>query len=228
MIELIDYQQDRLNVARLAVNSSVAELLKLKSYESHEKYNEISKLESDIFTCNNCFGFNIQEKTMSTPGYGSYNANLFILGQSLHSYDPIAKERQVPFIFLALETSYGVKLFQAFGKLGFTFKENMFVTNVVKCHPANNRPSKKLEVCNCANFLNREIDIIKPSIYLLLGNDATKRLSVPSKKQSYTSVRGKYISAYHPSYINRYAPALMEKYINEICNRIKTLMENNK
>jgi DNA polymerase len=55
-------------------------------------------------------------------------------------------------------------------------KIDLYITNVVHCHPPNNRASLPQEVANCAPYLSAELDIVRPRLAIGLGDDAKAAL----------------------------------------------------
>jgi uracil-DNA glycosylase family 4 len=94
-------------------------------------------------------------------------------------------------------------------------RSDVFITNVVKCRPPNNRVPTPQESSTCMGlFLYNQIKIIRPAIICTLGSSATQALLGPDIK--ITKVRGtvqhkdsiKIIPTYHPAYILRNASEL--------------------
>lgn len=89
-------------------------------------------------------------------------------------------------------------------------RENVYITNIVKCRPPNNRAPSPLEASTCMNlFLYNQIKIIRPKVICTLGSIALNNLlGVPS---SISKVKGKILDwegirivpVYHPAYILR-------------------------
>lgn len=190
-----------------------------------DKNKRIKILNDQISNCRKCPGLNIPKETMSAPGYGSINAELFVIGQSLHSYNSDTPDRQVPFVGPVKHQDSGIILYDALDHASYSFaNKNLFITNLVHCHPPGNRASKLEEKVNCFNFLIEEIDIVKPKIILALGMDVINwfQLKQPMNGK-YTVVQSKtwqdrkkiWIAAYHPSYIMRFG----EKYVREKYSR---------
>ena len=50
-------------------------------------------------------------------------------------------------------------------------KKDLFVTNIVHCHPPNNRASRNSEIENCRRYLHRELDLVRPRLAIGLGRD---------------------------------------------------------
>jgi uracil-DNA glycosylase family 4 len=55
-------------------------------------------------------------------------------------------------------------------------KEEIFITNVVHCHPPDDRPSHRHEIDNCRRFLHGELDVVQPRLTIGLGADAKTEL----------------------------------------------------
>jgi len=87
-------------------------------------------------------------------------------------------------------------------------REEVYITNILKCHPPGNRPAFANEAKNCYQiWLKREIKVVDPRLVILLGKDAHTFIIksrnefghervTPSKKRTY-------ITLYHPSYFLR-------------------------
>lgn len=87
--------------------------------------------------------------------------------------------------------------------------EKVYIANVVKCRPPNNRNPEAAEALACAPYLDRQIDLIKPKLIVALGKVAAVRLL--GKDASIASLRGKVLDyrgtpliiTYHPAYLLR-------------------------
>lgn len=187
------------------------------------------ELTDKIYNCKLCLGLNIEYKTMSAPGYGSIDSELMCIGQSLHSYNKDTPDRQIPFIGPVKSSDSGIILYKALSYAGYTFdNNNLYITNILHCHPPNNRASKKEEKYNCRDFLSEEIALVRPKIILCIGKDAKEwfGLDVPIRgfaiiKDSVYRMRNMvYVVAVHPSYVLRYSHELRFKYIVELTDKI--------
>jgi len=96
--------------------------------------------------------------------------------------------------------------------LGMKRGENVYIANVLKCRPPNNRTPEPLEVEACRPYLDRQIALIKPKIIVALGKSAaTTLLDVDA---SIASLRGRVhryrgvplVVTYHPAYLLRNLP----------------------
>ncbi|HDK41963.1 MAG TPA: hypothetical protein ENG87_01180 [Candidatus Pacearchaeota archaeon] len=196
------------------------------------KTNKKKILDKRILNCKKCPGLNIPKETMSAPGYGSFNAELFVIGQSLHSYNLKTPNQQIPFIGNKYNINdSGILLYDILEKAGYSFKYyNLFVTNLIHCHPPNNRKSKLEEINNCKSYLMKELSLIKPSIILLLGADVRNYFRFTPIKKGFVSLKSNnilpgtikyFILAYHPSYILRYGLQFKNIYMKQLIKKLK-------
>jgi len=136
------------------------------------KKTELEKLNKEIRNCKKCRLWKLRKNTVS--GKGPVNARIMILGQS-----PGAKEDKIgkPFIGRA------GKLLDELLKIGKIEKEKVFITSVLKClpQPPINRKPKKEEIEACLPYLKKQIEIIKPKKFILLGEVAFS-VFFPDKK----------------------------------------------
>jgi len=70
-----------------------------------------------------------------------------------------------------MEVDSGDVLFKGIEQAGLR-PEDLYITNVVKCHPPQNKPNEKEWERNCWRFLRRELEIIDPRITICLGRQA--------------------------------------------------------
>jgi DNA polymerase len=92
--------------------------------------------------------------------------------------------------------------------MGFDRGE-VYIANVVKCRPPGNRDPKDDEVAACADYLDRQIDLIRPEVIVALGKPASRRLTGTNKPMG--ALRGRWSSyrgiplmpVFHPAYLLR-------------------------
>jgi len=103
----------------------------------------------------------------------------------------------------------GKKLDEVFASVGIA-RSDVFVTNVVKCRPPNNRVPAKAEMEKCFPFLEAQIALINPSLIVTLGNVPTQWLLEGAP--GITKARGRFYNwrggiqifpMFHPSYLLR-------------------------
>ena len=112
-------------------------------------------------------------------------------------------EQGLPFVGRA-----GQLLTKIIEAMGMTRRE-VFICNVLKCRPPNNRPPAPGEVTNCRPYLKRQLEIIRPKVIVALGNHAAKALL--QTEQGISGLRGTFqeyegipvMCTYHPAYLLR-------------------------
>jgi DNA polymerase len=88
-------------------------------------------------------------------------------------------------------------------------REEVYITNIVKCRPPENRNPQKQEIEMCSDYLREQLEMIKPRVIVTLGKVATD--SFVQSKLGMTAIRGhfyeynniKVMPTFHPSYIIR-------------------------
>lgn len=173
-------RKDKLILLQNYLNLETGEILKDSFVEENLLYERglrKKSLDDRIAKCKKCPGLNITRLSENCPAWGDLLSPLFFIGQSLHMPGMATR---LPFIL-----GSGFMLDAALRIIGLT-RWNVFITNVVHCHPPNNRPSTMEEKENCLPYLVEEIDIVKPKMIIALGNDATwaiQKMKLRSKKE---------------------------------------------
>ena len=170
------------------------------------------EIEEEIKNCRKCDLWKTRRNAV--PGEGNYKARMMLVGEA-----PGKKEDEMgkPFVGKA-----GQLLTETMEKVGIERSE-VYITNVIKCRPPNNRNPTRGEIERCLPYLRRQIDVIKPEIIVTLGNFATTEILkmygfVP---HSITRARGRIyrsalhnvaiIPTFHPAACI-YNPAFIEKF----------------
>lgn len=159
-----------------------------------------------------------ENRMNAVPGEGSNFAKIMFIGEA-----PGRNEDQQgrPFVGAA-----GKLLTEALQEAGMS-REDVFITNVVKCRPPNNRVPLEDERSACRPYLERQISLINPKIICILGRTAYEALL---KGGSITSNRGKlikhdnrfYFLTVHPAAVI-YNPELKSLFKRDIANMINEL-----
>lgn len=153
-------------------------------------------------------------------GEGNPNAALMLIGEGPGKDED---EQGRPFVGRS-----GKLLTRALELAGIS-REEVFITNIVKCRPPNNRAPKPEEAGTCKGlFLFNQIKIIRPQIICTLGSVALHELLDPSYK--ITKVRGKRLThgeitvlpTYHPAYVLR-NPAAANDFLDDIIQAVKAI-----
>src|SRR5262249_25311485 len=86
-------------------------------------------------------------------------------------------------------------------------RDDVYITNLLKCRPPGNRPPKPNECTNCRPFLDRQLEAVKPRFSCALGSSAAQNLL--GRSESIGKLRGKFfdyrgvsvLCTYHPAYL---------------------------
>lgn len=111
-------------------------------------------------------------------------------------------------------------------------REDVYIANIVKCRPPENRDPKPEEVMMCKNWLNQQIEIIKPKLIVLLGRHSMDRF-LPGQKISIDHGKPKryngriYYPVYHPA-ATLYKRSLLEELQKDFLKIPKIIKEINK
>ena len=137
----------------------------------------------------------------SVFGEGNYSADLMFVGEA-PGKDEDAQGR--PFVGRA-----GKLLTEIISKGMKMRREDVFIANILKCRPPENRNPMPDEIGYCEPYLIRQIEIIKPKVICALGNFAARTLT--GMKDGITKIRGsffdyhgiKLMPTFHPAYLLR-------------------------
>jgi DNA polymerase len=124
-----------------------------------------------------------------------------------------------PFVGIA-----GRKLSTALEEAGMS-REEVYITNIVKCRPPNNRVPNMVERDTCQDYIRQEISIIKPKIICILGNTAFYSMLGGSE---ITKFRGKVVRKNNQLYFLTVHPAATiynQELITVLNNDIKKLFD---
>lgn len=159
-------------------------------------FDNIEELENQVKKCMKC---DLCKNRINTVfGTGNINADIMFIGEG-----PGADEDKEgkPFVGKA-----GKLMDQAFIGLGIN-RDNVYIANIVKCRPPNNRVPLKNEADNCLNYLRNQVLLIKPKIIVLLGNTALK--NILGENFGITSCRGQWIMKKDIKYMPTFHPAAL-------------------
>ena len=154
----------------------------------------LESIKKEVIQCVLC-GLSITRKN-AVPGSGSINRKIILIGEAPGKNED---ETGSPFV-----GSAGKILDQALIDARIERKE-IYITNVVKCRPPNNRVTTDEEIRICTSeYLKKEIDIISPKIICILGATALKSLlglkyMTPYRGQIVNRPPLKYFITYHPA-----------------------------
>ena len=155
----------------------------------------LRQLESEAKICTACRL--AETRTQVVFGVGDPDADVMFIGEAPGFNEDLQGE---PFVGAA-----GQLLNRLLGEIGLS-REEVYIANVIKCRPPNNRDPAPDEVDSCKGYLRAQITLIDPSVVVPLGNFATKLLMRTEK--GITRLRGHaypwwqgrtLIPSYHPA-----------------------------
>jgi uracil-DNA glycosylase family 4 len=170
-----------------------------ESRESKESGESLAAIREDIGECVRCKLCSLGRKQI-VFGVGNPNADLMFVGEAPGRDEDI---QGIPFVGRA-----GQKLTQIIEAIGLK-REDVYIANVIKCRPPENRNPEPDEVEQCEPFLFRQIDTIKPKVIVALGTFAAK--SLLKSNESISRLRGrvfdyrgaKLVPTFHPAFLLR-------------------------
>ncbi len=173
-----------------------------KGESSFDKQKELIDIVDQIRNCSKC---ELGLRRISTvPGVGPINSKVMIIGEAPGQQEDI---QGLPFVGKA-----GQLLTKLLTNSGIE-REKIFITNIVKCRPPDNRVPKLDEMIACSEYLKKQIKLIKPKFIITLGSTSIQFLL--QKKVSISKIRGILIEkdlfgdkiliypTYHPSFLLR-------------------------
>ena len=165
----------------------------------------LERIREDLGECTRCRLHTTRNKIVF--GVGNAHAQLIFVGEGPGRDEDM---QGLPFVGRA-----GKLLTQMIEAMGLT-RDQVYIANVVKCRPPENRKPEEDESATCSPFLYRQIDAIAPKAIVCLGLTAAQ--SLLKTKDSISKIRGQWLDyrgtklmvTYHPAYLLRNPPAKRE------------------
>ena len=157
----------------------------------------LEKIAAEIADCTAC---NLHKgRTQTVPGSGNANAEIMFIGEAPGFYED---KQGIPFVGAS-----GKYLEELLKKIGLS-REEVFITNVVRCRPPQNRDPLRPEIDACRDYLERQIATIQPKVIATLGRFSMARY-FPDERIS--KIHGKpkfangriYFPLFHPAAVLR-------------------------
>lgn len=175
-------------------------------------FKNMEDLKEAINNCNKCKLCKNRKNIVF--GVGNENAKIMFIGEGPGADEDL---KGIPFVGKA-----GKLMDKAFLALGIK-KEDVYIANIVKCRPPNNRDPEPDEVIECINYLRNQVIIIKPKIIVLLGRVALN--NVLGQEYKITASRGKWIEKKGILYMPTWHPAALFRDENKKIDFIKDLKQ---
>ncbi len=175
---------------------------------------ELETIKQNVIKCTKCDL--CKTRSNAVPGKGSFKSDVIFVGEAPGRNEDKSGE---PFVGVA-----GKKLSIALEEAGIS-RDAVYITNIVKCRPPNNRVPNTNERNTCQEYLKQEISIIKPEIICILGNTAFNSILGGSE---ITKFRGKVVRKDNQLYFLTIHPAATiynQKLIDVLKNDIVKLFD---
>ena len=175
-------------------------------------YETIEELKNAIKDCNKCKLCTRRKNIVF--GVGNENADIMFIGEG-----PGADEdtQGIPFVGKA-----GQLMNKAFDVVGIE-REEVYIANIVKCRPPNNRDPEPDEVLSCINYLRNQVMIVKPKIIVLLGRISLQ--NILGQEYKITASRGKWVEKKGILYMPTWHPAALLRDETKKIDFIRDLKE---
>jgi uracil-DNA glycosylase family 4 len=184
---------------------------------------ELGAVAAEVDQCRQCQLGSIRKH--SVPGEGSPRARIMFVGEAPGA-DEDAQGR--PFVGRA-----GQLLDKIIAACGLR-RDEVFIGNILKCRPPENREPRPDEIIHCLPYLQRQIEAIKPDIIVALGGHAAKTLLNTVKpigqlrgqfQEYYTGISRppiKLMATFHPAYLLRNYSEQNRRYVWEDMKKVLT------
>jgi len=168
-------------------------------------------LQQRVASCSACDLHSTRTQTVF--GVGSRNAQWLVIGEAPGADEDREGE---PFVGRA-----GKLLNEMLRAIGLP-REDVYIANVLKCRPPNNRDPLPAEVAQCEPYLKRQVQLVQPKIILAVGRIAAQNLlqtditigKLRGQQFSYEGIP--LVVTYHPAYLLR-SPAEKRKAWEDLC-----------
>ncbi len=187
-------QSESITVSDAQQTEIVEQEINAKTAES------FAKLEQQVAACTLCDLH--RTRTQTVFGVGHPAADWLIIGEA-----PGADEDRKGEPFVGRAGQLLTNMLRAIGLA----REEVFIANILKCRPPNNRDPRPNEIASCSSYLRQQIDYIQPKIILVVGRIAAQSLlktdtpigRLRGKEFFYEDTQIPIIATYHPAYLLR-------------------------
>ena len=169
------------------------------------------ELEARVAACTRCEL--ARSRTQTVFGIGNRDADWMIIGEA-----PGAEEDRYGEPFVGRAGKMLDAMLLAIGQ----GRESVFIANILKCRPPNNRDPKPTEAAACRDYLQRQIELVQPRVILAVGKIAAQNLL--GSDEPIGRMRGQrydfdgipLVVTYHPAYLLR-SPSQKRKAWDDLC-----------
>ncbi len=202
----------------------------MNNTEADNREEELRKIEEEIKSCKRCVLH--KYRTNPVPGEGPASAKVMFIGEAPGRNEDLQGR---PFVGRAGE------LLDYLMNLARLDRSKVFITNVVKCRPPNNRDPKPEEISACLPYLRGQIAVIQPKLIVCLGRFAGStifklarlkwngmyRLHGRVFESTVEGVPVKIVATFHPAsaFYRKEVRDLLEKDFKEVIGRLVRELE---
>jgi len=162
------------------------------------RISELESLKEKVSTCDKC-GLSKTRKNV-VFGSGSPKAKLMFVGEA-----PGADEDKQGLPFVGRAGQLLTKIIESMGLK----REDVYIANILKCRPPENRPPLPEEILACRDNLKKQVEVIRPRVICTLGKFASQTLL--NTETTISDLRGKFsqycgikvMPTFHPAYLLR-------------------------
>jgi len=162
------------------------------------RISELETLKEKVSTCDKC-GLS-KTRNNVVFGSGSPKAKLMFVGEA-----PGADEDKQGLPFVGRAGQLLTKIIESMG----LSREDVYIANILKCRPPENRPPLPEEILACSDNLKKQVELIKPRVICTLGKFASQTLL--NTETTISDLRGKFsqycgikvMPTFHPAYLLR-------------------------
>ncbi|KTC69284.1 hypothetical protein Lbir_2023 [Legionella birminghamensis] len=180
-------------------------------------FDDLDRLCQEVASCQKC-GL-CKTRTQTVFARGNPKAKLMVIGEAPGYHED---QQGKPFVGRA-----GGLLDQMLKSIGFA-EEDVYIANVLKCRPPDNRDPSGEEIVKCSQYLSRQIALVKPAALLAVGRFAGQFLLKNNASMAQMRSNTHYyentpcIVSYHPAYLLR-KPLDKKKAYSDLL-QLKTLL----
>ena len=194
-------QSQAVQARQLGAKSCAPELMvpsvssKLHAVDQSAEWDNLKQQVAACHACGLC-----EARTQTVFGVGSHRASWMLIGEAPGQNEDLQGE---PFVGKA-----GQLLNEMLRAIGLA-REDVFIANILKCRPPDNRDPQVEEVAACHGFLQQQITLLQPKIILAVGRIAAQNLL--NTQQPLAKLRGRQhwleniplVVVHHPAYLLR-------------------------
>lgn len=191
----------------------------LASLLVHMPDDSLESISSEVISCMKCRL--CETRRTAVPGEGPQSAKVMFIGEA-----PGEQEDNLGRPFVGAAGKLLIDLLQSIGLR----REEVFITNTVKCRPPNNRPPRKDELATCRSYLDRQLKLIHPRAVCPLGNSAIRTLLNP--EESVSELHGVAVEKDGITYFPMYHPAAalytfaLRKVMEEDFRKLRVVLDS--